>query len=162
MDDVGIMRNLGKIDKYRIVNIDDRKIEFIYIKNRSIAKRIELDFGIKIIEEKYFKSDVPSEADVEYAINFIEDGLMSNEELVNDEDELYMDDKFMRGILNRENENKEMTRQEIEEIFTTYALVSMGRSPVYDDVEMNKEKYAKLLILREIMHHLNFTRINLK
>jgi len=130
--------------------------------NQSITKKIRLDFGYETIAGKYFKKDIPGEAEVEYAINFIEDELMSHEELVNDGDALYIDEKFMMDLIKPENGTRVITRQEIEEIFTKYALVSMGRSPIYDNVEINKERYAKLLILREIMHHLDFMCVNLQ
>lgn len=159
MDYNNIINNIKNNEKYRILNIDYNKIEFFYIENFLITKKNELYFGNKTIEEKYFHHCIPSYAEVEYAINFIEDELMSNKELLNDNDELYIDERFMMEIFFFKN--KIVTRDEIEEIFTQYALISMGKSPIYDDVDMNKEKYSKLLILREIMHHLDFACINL-
>ena len=70
--------------------------------------------------------------------------------LLNKGEDLYTTFDGISGIIDKVDEkDASITRGVLEEIFTRYALISMGRSPVYDDITMNKEKYAGLLILRD-------------
>ncbi len=156
MDSNSLIQTINDKGPCRLLVMDNETISFLFIDNGRLMKDIELPLGAERIIRDFFRRDVPSEAEVEYAINFIEDELMSDKDLVNDGEKLYLPGE-MTALLNlREEKDESLSKQTVEEIFTTYALVSMGPSPVYDSVDMNRENYAKLLVLREILHHLNF------
>lgn len=142
--------------KTRYLEIGMENITFVYIENMENKIEKEVNIGYIKISKSFFKSKIPTESEVENAINYIEDELMKDKELVSSGEELISEDKGIREILG----NKESySREEMEEIFTKYALLSMGQSAVFNKIEINHEKYAKLLVLREIMHHLNFKKI---
>jgi hypothetical protein len=162
MEITSLISKITQLEDYRIVQITNETIIFHYIQNQTLTKTIKLNIGIQTITSKYFIKEAPSEAEVEYAINDIEDELMSSKDLVNVNENLYTNDGFIIEVVKvSKNTITNVSRQAIEEIFTKYALVSMGRSPIYDDIKMDKEKYAGLLILREILHHLNFKDIGI-
>lgn len=162
MEITSLLQIITQHENYRIVQITNETILFHYIQNQTLTKTIKLNIGIQTITSKYFTKEVPTEAEVEYAINDIEDELMSSKDLVGSNEKLYTNDGFIIEIVKASEKTiTNVSRQVIEEIFTKYALVSMGRSPTYDDIKMNKEKYAGLLILREILHHLNFTDLGI-
>ena len=83
---------------------------------------------------------------------------MSLKELRNNNEELYCVDLLAWKIL---GDKMEFSRQEIEEIFTKYAIQSLGQISSHSTIKMNHKKYAVILIIREIMHHLNFEKLNL-
>ena len=72
---------------------------------------------------------------------------------------LYTDDDELKNILVVDEKKLEFTKDDIEREFTKYALLSMGRSPVLSDVEMDQKKYIALLVVREILNHLKFSSI---
>lgn len=153
---------INRDDQYRIVQINSKEVRFFYINHRKVITEIEVDLGIGLITSRYFVMPIPGEADVEYAINYIEDVLMSNKDLLNKGEDLYSTFSGISDIIDSVNDEEvSVSREFLEDIFTKYALISMGRSPVYDDIKMNNQKYAGLLILREIMHHLDYKTIML-
>ena len=156
MDSNSLIQKIKDEGPCRLLVMEHETISFLYIDNGRLIKNSELPLGSERIIRDFFKRDVPSEAEVEYAINFIEDELMSDKDLINGGEKLYLPGEMTTLLNLREEKDESLSRQTVEEIFTTYALVSMGRSPVYDSVDMNRENYAKLLVLREILHHLNF------
>lgn len=160
MEKLPVPDEIQQVKNFRFLRVKEQNTTFYFICNNTVNRTVELDIGFKKIAAVFFKHEIPNEAEVEYAINCIEDELMRNKDLVNDNEELYTDAEFIIDILNvQPNSTKYYSRQDVEEVFTKYALLSMGRSPVYDDIKMDKEEYAGLLILREIMHHLNYTNL---
>ncbi len=144
--------------KIRVLKIDSESIKFIYIKNGKLENELLLNIGVDKIVRSFFKNEIPNEGEIENAINYIEDILMSLKELRNNNEELYCVDLLAWKIL---GDKMEFSRQEIEEIFTKYAIQSLGQISSHSTIKMNHKKYAVILIIREIMHHLNFEKLNL-
>ena len=144
--------------KIRVLKIDSESIKFIYIKNGKLENELLLNIGVDKIVRSFFKNEIPNEGEIENAINYIEDILMSLKELRNNNEELYCVDLLAWKIL---GDKMEFSRQEIEEIFTKYAIQSLGQKSSHSTIKMNHKKYAVILIIREIMHHLNFEKLNL-
>lgn len=160
MEKLPVFAEIQQTKNFRFLQIREQNTTFYFVSDDTVNRTVDLDIGFKKIAADFFKHEIPNEAEVEYAINCIEDELMRKKDLVNDNEDLFTDAGFIVDILSvPSNSTKYYSRQDVEEIFTKYALLSMGRSPVYDDIKMNKEEYAGLLILREIMHHLNFTNL---
>lgn len=149
--------------KIRLLSIDKDKTTFTFIENNIKLQKITLNIGYELVANRHFKRDIPSEAQVEYAINDIEDALMSRKELVNQNQDLLCNDQILSDIISKQGETKsDFTREEIENLFSKYAYVSLGDpvSRIQSDIEPND--YAYILILREITHHLNFKHIKLE
>lgn len=144
--------------KIRVLKIDSESIKFIYIKNGKLENELLLNIGVDKIVRSFFKNEIPNEGEIENAINYIEDILMSLKELRNNNEELYCVDLLAWKIL---GDKMEFSRQEIEEIFTKYAIQSLGQISSHSTIKMNHKKYAVILIIREIMHYLNFEKLNL-
>jgi exopolyphosphatase/pppGpp-phosphohydrolase len=123
----------------------------------------ELKIGIRRTSHDFFRSEIPSPAEVEDAINFIEDELMKASALAESPSELITFDAGIRSIAAEAGVEDEvyLGRQAMEELFTRYALISLGRPEAFDTLKMDREFFANLLILREVMHHLGFERIRI-
>ncbi len=146
----------------RILNIDKLTLSFEYKIEDSVQKAFELPLGYEFIASKYFKSTMPTEADTEYAINFIEDHLMSNKEFINHQETLESKSKSIADVLSKNGllQGKQ-SRKTIEDLFNNYARIVMGTPSTLMDIEITKEDFATLLVLREVMHHLNFESLSI-
>jgi hypothetical protein len=118
-----------------------------------------LPVSAEVVASRYFRSEVPSEAEVEDAINAIEDRIMENPGLRTPGAWLVTDDPRLGSLLGQQFPQPRVSRDEVEGLFTRYALQSMGRSSVYDTLTVDKLDYALLLIVREILHHYDFEGI---
>ena len=148
----------------RIVSMSDAHVSFDFFRDGGLQKTISLEMGINSLVSRFFKHEIPTEADIEYAITEIEDQLESRKEIVNEGDEMLIcRDASMREAFGLDSNTEViLSIQDVEDEFTKYALLSMGQSPVLAQVTMNHEKYMTILIVREILNHLKFLEITLK
>ena len=151
---------VNKIDEKEYVCFDKQEdtLGFYRISANTIQDFAALKIGWDRILNSFFIHEIPTEGEIEHAINDIEEVLMRNTHLANSKKlNLYTDDEELAGYLDADEKGiSEYTRDEIEADFSRYALLSMGRSPAYEGVMMESRKYAALLVLREVMHHLDF------
>jgi len=144
----------------RILSIEDEVLHFQYLENEELKDEILLKTGFRYLAETFFRNDIPTEAETEYAINYIEDELMSNKKLRNNNETLISADEKIAELFRKNGLDKnEFSRQEIENLFNSYAYVIMGKPSSLLPVNTTREDFALLLALREIMHHLNFEKI---
>ncbi|MEZ4383143.1 MAG: hypothetical protein R3A79_17580 [Nannocystaceae bacterium] len=115
------------------------------------------------LRERFVRHAIPSEAEVEHAINFIEDALMERPALREHGGlALVSADPVLRAVLGRAGTGAgTWSRGDVEALFTRYARISMGGSPARDAIEVRAEEYVALLVLREILHHLDFAAITI-
>lgn len=145
-----------------LVGIESRSLTFQFQKNGQKDHLITLDFGYSEISDKYFKHDIPNDAEIEYAINFIEDQLMSKKELLGPKGGMLISDETLIGIL-RKNQltGSQFQQQDIESLFSQYARVIMGAPASELGTEIKTEDVAIILILREVVHHMDFKQIRI-
>ncbi len=148
---------------YLLMKKEDSYIIFSEQEGDSLRETGRARIDWNHVAEKFIRSEIPTEAEIEWAINYIEDELMSDPALVNHKGlNLYTDDKELIRIFHLEEaELTEYTKEHIEEKFTQFALLSMGRSPVYSDKSMNHTEYLALLVIREILNHLGFESLRI-
>ncbi len=117
-----------------------------------------LALGPAHLAKRFFNHELPTEGEVEEAINYIEDELMRHLDLVRAGERFRTTEALFVEILGLGT----FSRQEVEELFTRYALRSMGRSAVYDDLTIEAKAYAALLVLRELLHHYDFHEVRVE
>ncbi len=121
---------------------------------------VQTDLGYAAIAKRFFKNEIPTEAETEYAINFIEDTLMANKSLPQHFETLYWADEVLQEIFERnELQQTIVSRQNVEDLFTVYARVVMGAPGSFMNVEVTAEGFARLLIVRELLHHLDIQKM---
>lgn len=154
---------IGSVNKVTLLRIGLDTTVLATGSNDLRTAQFELDIGIHKTSRDFFRSDIPSPAEVEDAINFIEDELMKASALAESQSELITFDAEIRSIAAEAGveDATYLDRQAMEELFTRYALISMGRPEAFDTLKMDREFFANLLILREVMHHLGFERIRI-
>ncbi|RXJ99467.1 hypothetical protein CRU98_05425 [Arcobacter sp. CECT 8986] len=145
----------------------ENKSNILYMKIESMKtiffydeKSIEIPVGYDLVHEKFFYSSIPTPNEIEYAINYIEDEIEKVVPLLPKKYLLYTKEKFILDIAILCNENisdiTSLSKDKMEYIFGEYANVSQGAVASSYQKDLSADFYAKLLILREYMHHINF------
>ena len=143
-------------DNIILLHIGDDKTELIYSSNELIT----LPFGDKMIAEKYFKSLPPTEAEIEYAIQEIEDELMIvSSKVIELNSKLFTLDEKINELLAYAGRDGNMSIADLEGLFSRFAAIVTGRPASTDILPLDNIFNAYLLILREILHHLKFENI---
>lgn len=164
------MKNQGQIQKItenysgtvRLLAIEKEILRFQFLVNHSLQKEITLEAGYQTIANRFFQQDIPTEAETEYAINYIEDELMSSKDLLNRNETLVSSDQHLAEVFHKNGFTQStFSRREVENLFTQYAYVVMGRLSSVKRSAITREDFATLLLLREITHHLDFEAIDL-
>ena len=144
----------------RYVHIGEQKVSFLSFSEGRLIHSENLPIGVQILIDRFIKNDIPTEAEIEYTITEIEDQLMARPVLKNKDQHLVINDELIASAFNLpKGKHQSFSKQEIESVFTEYAMLSMGRSPVLSQVEMDQQYYVGILILREILHHLYFDSV---
>ena len=144
------------------VTMEKNWLKFQFRQDNNITGEIVLQAGYELVAGKFFRHDIPTEGETDYAINYIEDELMSRYELRNNKEDLYSSDKNIIDILCKNGlHDNSCSRQDIEDLFSRYAHVVMGGPESGLPVDITPNDYTTILILREIMHHLNFRTLHL-
>ncbi|MCU4164887.1 hypothetical protein [Carboxylicivirga caseinilyticus] len=154
---------MKKLNNTRRITIDNDQVRFQFYKSDSETYEISLPIGFDYIVKTFFKHEIPSESDIEYAINYIEDELMSKKELISFNENLITEDKGIKDLFLKNGLTESIySRQRVEELFNQYAYIVMGASPVISGIEITPKDVAVILLLREIMHHLDYRNISIK
>lgn len=144
------------------LNIEKEVLTFQFQKDNEIVKQFTLSAGYKRISDTFFNRDIPNEAEVEFAINAIENELMRNKDLLERKGYLFTSDRNLIAFFNKNGSNEHTySRQDVEDLFSKYARVMMGAPSSEINAEITREDVAIVLILREIMHHLDFEELRI-
>ncbi|HSH42618.1 MAG TPA: hypothetical protein VK973_10900, partial [Arenicellales bacterium] len=145
-----------------LLNMEEDVLRFQFQKDNETVKQITLNSGYKRIADTFFKRNIPNEAEIESAINCIEDELMSNKGLLGRKGYLFSSDRKLISIFNKNGlVEHSYSRQSVEDLFSRYARVMMGAPASEVDAEITREDVAIILVLREIMHHLDFEELRI-
>ena len=146
----------------RLLHIGSETATFQRRENNTVTQEIKLETGYRYLVDKFFKQEIPTDAETDYAINYIEDQLMSDRNLLHTNEQLVSSDKLLIELF-RKNEllADSYSRQNVEDLFSRYARVIMGAPASELNTPITRTDFAILLLLREIMHHLGFETINL-
>lgn len=124
---------------------------------------VELDAGYETLSSRFFHHTPPTPDEVEYAINLVEDELTAAFRVIRPGSILVTRDPFVRTIADFAGLDSSagfiLSRAASEEVFTRFARLSMGAFTEMDTTLIDGAFYAKLLILREVLHHLEFSDV---
>lgn len=154
---------LDEAGAVRLLRMEKEWLVFEFYEGKNLRNEIRLKTGYETIVQRFFKRSIPTESEIEYTINYIEDELMSRlKELQNRNEKLVCADKMLADIFKRNYELKNSySRRNIEDLFTRYAYISMGQPLASSRLTVRANDFAILLLLREILHHLDFKKLTL-
>lgn len=111
----------------------------------------------------YFKHEPPIALEIEHAIEAVEDELFRIRESVAGDSALYTTDDAIRQIARvagmAGHGELVLSRDHIEQAFDRLAALAMGRPRTQEAMPADPAFAATLLILREFMHHMQFSSI---
>jgi len=132
-------------------------VRFYVMKDESIVDEQFLSIGSQTIVDQFFKQALTTEMETENAINFIEDEIMRHKALIHQNKTLISKDLSLNIILDIHHEAlHHFSRQDVEVLFNQYARVLRREPSQMVIFEWTSHDFAKVLMLREIMHHINF------
>jgi exopolyphosphatase/pppGpp-phosphohydrolase len=107
----------------------------------------------------HFRHAPPTGAELEHAIDVIEDALTATRLGHASRGALTTRSALLRSLPGLAREGGSLSIDEVESLFQRLALAASGRSTALDGIPADRETAAALLVLRETMHHLGFDRV---
>lgn len=107
----------------------------------------------------HFRHAPPTGAEIEAAIDVIEDALMATGLGQARRGSLTSTSAELRSLPGLENAGTGLSLDEVESLFQRLAAAASGPRSVLGPLPADREAAAALLILRETMHHLDFDHI---
>jgi len=125
---------------------------------------LTMAIGAQRTARAFFKRGVPSPLELENAIATVEDEVMRASTLVQARPTLCTTDPAIRAIAVlsgvTEGAAMELSIEALERTFDRLTSVALGRPASHEGLPEDKPFAATLLILRELMHHLQFAAIH--
>ncbi|WP_145583561.1 hypothetical protein [Yersinia thracica] len=124
-----------------------------------------LTVGSNHVALSYFKHNPPTADEMETAIMVVEDEVIRISSAVNKTSQLITTDHYIAEIAQLAGLPMQaeivMSLESVERLFDRLAAVMMGRPAASEGIPADNEFAARLLILREFMHHLQFPSITI-
>lgn len=130
------------------------------------SKEYLLDIGVASIAHRCFKHEPPSALEVEYAIEEIENKLETWYHLAGQVLPLHTQDSQILDIASLTaiplQAKTALSRDVVEHTFGRLVAVIQGRPTSMEGLPIDRQFAARLLILREFMHHMKCESITIK
>jgi len=124
------------------------------------SRRITLPVGPRGLADAVLLHDPPTPAELERAIEVIEDALMASRLTQADRGELVTADALVLALPGMQAPGAGgLTRDAVEALFQRLASRSLGTPGTAPELRPQRDIAAALLILRECMQHLGFDRV---
>ncbi|WP_319590507.1 hypothetical protein [uncultured Draconibacterium sp.] len=133
------------------------------IEEHAVATALEL--GDKFLADRFFSEFPPTSDEIDRAINFTEETLVPVQDLFKDDSVLYSNDSMAVQIANlafntsKEGKQINVPAVELENVFFRLSEIVNGLPASQDILPDSNQFTAYLLIIREVMHHLDFERV---
>jgi hypothetical protein len=145
-----------------LLTIDEN--ESLFELRSDVQAVVSIPVGYKNISDRYFKHTPPTPAEIEYAINEIEDEIEKIVPKLAGYQHVYNRDDFIIRLAHLSKVDDALvmafSRDRLESVFGQYAEISMGRPPSSTESDVSPLFYAQILLIREFMHHLKFDQLN--
>ena len=147
------------------LHIGEHATEFIG-KQNEVTQKIALNIGWKQLADQFYTAFPPTYDEVDRAINFTEEVLAEVEDAFKDEFQLRSADQQVKAIgdlafntTKTEAGEIILPQIELENVFDRFAAIVKGLPASQDVIPDDLGFAAYLLLIREIMHHLDFREV---
>ncbi len=147
-------------DKTREIILESHCLRFLFQEGDTTTKEVELKAGLDQLQRTFFHSKEPTEQEVENAINHIEEELTKTHGIANNNERLTCHLRIASELLTNGDQGV-VSREQVEEIFNRYADYITGEPASILNIHFDQEQFVALLLIREVMYHLNFHEIEL-
>ncbi len=147
-----------------VLQIGSKQTRLVFGKNMMAEATISLDIGSQKTATDYFKPTPPTPGEMENAIMSVEDEIAQAPASLLSGSRLFTNDVAIREIAQMAGLVDQPVMQlgiaEVESTFDRLVYVLQGRPASSEGLPESPVFAATLLILREFMHHLAFSSIN--
>lgn len=123
------------------------------------AATVTLPVSARGLAQDVLRHDPPTPAELERAIDLVEDALGASRLAKAERGVLMASDAVLRLLPGLEAEGASLALAAVEALFQRLASRALGTPVAAADLPQGRELAAALLILRECMHHLGFERV---
>lgn len=124
------------------------------------SERVTLPVGLRDLAEDVLRHEPPTPAELERAIDVVEDALTGSRLARAERGDLISADNLLAALVVG-TPGEHLTRDEVEAQFQRLASRSLGTPVAETELPVRRDFAAALLILRECMHHLGFSGIRM-
>lgn len=146
-----------------VLNIGPEQTAMAFGKPGEAVQIVLLEIGWQSIADGYFKHAPATALELENAIVTVEDEIARARSMLHGNWQLHTTDAALReiAVLSGVTESSRMvlSLEAMEQTFDRMAQVALGRPAAQSGLPAGNEFAARLLILRELMHHLQFPTI---
>jgi exopolyphosphatase/pppGpp-phosphohydrolase len=125
------------------------------------AEAVTLPVGIRDVADNTLRHDPPTPAELERAIDVVEDALSGSRLAQAERGALATSDPVLRSMPGLQEAVTGLSREAVEAQFQRLASRSLGTPVSEAELPASRDFAAALLILRECMHHLGFDSVQL-
>lgn len=118
--------------------------------------------GVRALTQQVFRHDPPTPAELEQAIDHVEDALMATGLRPAARGHLVTGVAALMAPLGVRSSGEIATRNDVEVAFQRLASVALGQPRPTGTAPLDREHAAMLLILREFMHHLGYEGVRVE
>jgi hypothetical protein len=148
-----------------LLSIEPEVARFVFGSTGEPEGNVVLQLGANAVVRGPFKGGFPDESRLETAIAVVEDELMKGWALPGEPRLLSLVEPTLFDVAQasgyRPQPQIELDIQAVEGLFGRLAAVSYGSPAAQQGLPMDAEFAARLLILREVLHHLRFEGVML-
>jgi exopolyphosphatase/pppGpp-phosphohydrolase len=145
------------------LHVGEEEFSLVSVGSHDDTQRIEVPVGLQTLVREILRHSPPTPFEIESAIALIEDELMKVHRLLPANASLETKDACMWNmvsLINPTAQNERLvTLEEVEQLFDLLAALSAGRPASMAGIPSDAYFAAALLLLREMMHHLNFKTV---
>lgn len=123
---------------------------------RGLSADVVIAVGAGGLAEDVFRHHPPSAFEVEQAIDRVEDALTASSLRHRERGDVLLDDPQLHALLGFDGARLRASRDEVEHLFAALTLPLPARPACLRDASIAGEVAARLLILRECLHHLGY------
>jgi exopolyphosphatase/pppGpp-phosphohydrolase len=124
------------------------------------GETVTMAVGPRGLAGDVLRHDPPTPAELERAIDLVEDALSGSRLAQVDRGNLVTADALLQALPGLDTSGASLTLDAVEVLFQRLASRALGTPVAAADLPHGRDIAAALLILRECMHHLGFDRID--
>jgi exopolyphosphatase/pppGpp-phosphohydrolase len=161
-----IRQDIPAGDPFTILHIGAEQTWIATGSGSEVAAMLELAMGSSKTASEHFKHTPPTPAELENAIQTIEDEITRARSLTDGNSMLFTTDAMLREIALvaglPDQPELLLSIDAVERMFERLAALTLGQLRAPESLPRSKTFAASVLILREFMHHLQFATITVK
>jgi exopolyphosphatase/pppGpp-phosphohydrolase len=123
------------------------------------GETVTLPVGLRDLAEDVLRHEPPTPAELERAIDVVEDALAGSRLAQGSCGELVTADPFLLALPGLDEPGASLTRDDVESLFQRLASRALGMPASAAGSPHGRELAAAIVIVRECMHHLGFDRV---